>query len=118
MIFGDNGNDIVSGGLGDDDLHGGAHNDRLAGGAGQDMLTGDAGRDALVVAAGSGADQVTGFGDTQDRIDLSAYGFASGFADRTFMADVAGDLVFTNGTDVLTIAAMTKAQISGPYLIL
>ena len=110
--------DLLGGGIGDDQLFGGTNNDTLAGGSGQDVLTGDGGRDVFVFATGNGADRVTDFLDGQDHIDLSAYGFANATIASTFFADVGGNLVFTNGADVLTIDAMTKAQITGADLIL
>ncbi len=47
VAFGDNGNDIIKGGLANDLLVGGAGNDRLSGGAGVDTLHGQAGNDYL-----------------------------------------------------------------------
>ncbi len=47
FIFGEEGNDTLTGGDGDDILNGGIGNDILIGGAGNDALTGDLGDDSL-----------------------------------------------------------------------
>lgn len=108
VLDGGDHNDILIAGLGDDALIGGAGGDRLYGdydyeaqddtgnpiggndvlngGAGADRMWGGAGGDVFVFAPGDsgiwdGADTVFDFSrDEQDRIDLSAFGFAS-FAD-------------------------------------
>jgi Ca2+-binding RTX toxin-like protein len=66
-LFGDEGNDQLSGGRGHDILHGGDGNDRLSGGAGHDVLYGEVGNDNLAggtgddfAFGGSGADQLSG----------------------------------------------------------
>ena len=118
ILIGGTEKDLIGGGIGNDSLFGGASNDTLSGGSGLDVLTGDGGRDVFVFAAGAGADVVTDFLDGQDKIDLSAYGFATVTIARTFLADVGGNLIFTNGADVLTIENMTKAQITAADLIL
>lgn len=86
LLIGFGGNDRLSGNGGDDDLHGGAGRDSLSGGAGNDFLFGGAGDDRLVggtgadvfvFARGSGRDVVLDFRPGQDKLDLSAFGFAS-----------------------------------------
>lgn len=57
-IFGEGGNDIITGGSGADFLDGGTGNDRLFGRGGMDNLTGGDGTDTLV--GGDGDDQVSG----------------------------------------------------------
>jgi hypothetical protein len=69
----------LSGLGGDDRIAGGGGDDRIDGGAGSDLLAGGAGADAFVFAPGDRLlDQVVDFRpDEGDRIDLSAFGFAS-----------------------------------------
>jgi Ca2+-binding RTX toxin-like protein len=81
-IDGDAGADVLTGGLGDDTIDGAAGNDTINGGRGNDSLTGGAGSDTFVMyrtVAGllerAGSDTVTDFNVTEDRLDLSAYGF-------------------------------------------
>lgn len=117
-LTGNNAANQLLGQGGDDVLIGNGGADRLDGETGNDTLSGGAGGDVFVFAAGSGADEVTDYADRRDQIDLSAYGFASVAVAKSFMTDLTGDLVFTNGTDVLTIDGMTKAQITAADLIL
>ena len=53
-VYGEAGNDLLSGGAGDDYLHGGTGNDTLNGGVGQDFLVGKSGNDSL--SGGDGND--------------------------------------------------------------
>ncbi|RYD85721.1 MAG: calcium-binding protein, partial [Verrucomicrobiaceae bacterium] len=57
-IFGEGGNDMITGGSGADFLDGGTGNDRLSGRGGMDNLTGGDGADILT--GGDGDDQVSG----------------------------------------------------------
>ena len=81
VLAGGQGRDVLVGGQGNDWLRGGAGQDRLDGGAGNDRLSGDGGSDTFVFAPGAGADTITRFvdqgGASDDRIDVSAYGFGS-----------------------------------------
>lgn len=65
ILFGDFGNDRISGGKQGDRLFGNGGADKLFGGAGSDMLNGGAGKDVL--KGGSGADILRG-GDSDDRL--------------------------------------------------
>ena len=86
------GDDVLVGNGGDDRLFGGQGNDRLDGGAGNDRLAGGPGADVFVFAPGNGADAITDFADSEDRIDLTAF-------------DLTGydDLTVTSSTDGVTI---------------
>lgn len=66
-IYGDAGNDVLTGGGGNDRLYGGSGNDKLTGGKGNDILVGGDGNDVLsdaaganVLIGGAGADKLTG----------------------------------------------------------
>jgi hypothetical protein len=96
-VFGGPGNDRINGGSGNDDLNGGNGNDGLAGGDGNDKVDGGRGRDFIVSGAGNdhleggqgsdkfvirpgtGVDTVEDM-NSNDRIDLRAFNFASGEA--------------------------------------
>ena len=64
-LFGDEGNDQLSGGRGNDIVHGGDGSDRLSGGAGNDVLLGDSGNDRI---HGDGGNDSLSGGDGQDQI--------------------------------------------------
>ncbi len=53
QLFGDNGNDVLTGGSGADQLFGGNGNDTLNGGDGNDILDGGAGDDTVVGGKGT-----------------------------------------------------------------
>lgn len=88
QLFGEGGNDILTGGSGDDlldggagddrlfgkggidTLHGGDNNDTLVGGPGDDKIFGDAGNDRLVWNPGDGTDVDEG-GDDSDTVEVN-----------------------------------------------
>lgn len=74
LIYGGTGNDTLIGGSGNDTLHGDADDDRLEGGAGNDVMQGGTGSDTFVLANNHGTDAITGGEDTGDidRIDATA----------------------------------------------
>jgi len=93
-LYGNAGNDTLTGGAAADALYGGADNDTLSGGAGKDQLFGEAGSDTLdggagsdILSGGAGADRflftkgqasgdsVTDFQNGVDLLDF--YGFAA-----------------------------------------
>jgi Ca2+-binding RTX toxin-like protein len=74
-LFGDSGNDTLSGSQGSDQLDGGDGKDELTGGNGADQLTGDNGNDRLVgnsgndaLSGGNGRDELLGGGGS-DRLN-------------------------------------------------
>ena len=86
------GDDAMLGSAGNDRLFGGQGSDRLDGGTGDDQLAGGSAGDVFVFTPGNGADTITDFTNSQDRIDLTAF-------------DLTGydDLAITDGTDGVTI---------------
>ncbi|WP_373503672.1 calcium-binding protein [Aestuariivirga sp.] len=76
-FYGDSGNDRLVGNGGDDVLSGGFGLDTLNGGRGDDTLSGGASSDVFVFRRGDGHDRITDFADTRDKLDLSAFHFAS-----------------------------------------
>jgi len=82
-LFGGAGNDTLNGGgqkdtlrggSGDDVLKGGSGNDTLNGGHDDDVLTGGAGSDVFVFGRNAGNDRITDFANSNDTIDLTAFG--------------------------------------------
>lgn len=70
-LGGGTGHDALSGGLGDDILRGDAGDDRLSGDFGDDRLTGGDGADSFVFSWLGGADTITDFDTTEDRLLFS-----------------------------------------------
>ena len=77
LIFGDAGNDVLTGGAGNDTLNGGIGNDTLNGGFGSDTLTGGTGVDHFVFnSIADGVDTITDFNSTEsDLIAINSIGF-------------------------------------------
>ncbi|MGQ3031519.1 MAG: M10 family metallopeptidase C-terminal domain-containing protein, partial [Ferrovibrionaceae bacterium] len=95
-------------------LLGGAGNDILNGKAGNDVLFGEGGADTFIFERGTGGDVIGDFARGTDKIDLSAFGFASFAAlQATFVqagADGAiqlgsGDLIVLHGVDMAALAS-------------
>lgn len=78
LLLGGRGRDVLFGGNQDDILNGQAGNDWLNGGRGDDILTGAIGADVFAFNRNAGDDTITDFVDGDDRINLSAFGFAQG----------------------------------------
>ncbi len=77
LIKGRGGNDSLLGGYGNDHLDGGSGNDDLDGGTGNDMLRGGLGKDTFVFARQCDEDHILDFRTGSDKIDVSAFNFAS-----------------------------------------
>jgi Bacterial Ig-like domain (group 3)/Putative Ig domain len=80
-LYGEAGNDALTGGSSNDRLFGGNGNDKLTGGLGNDLLVGGAGKDTLsdaaginVLMGGSGVDKLTG-GTGEDLLVAGATAF-------------------------------------------
>ncbi len=90
--YGNDGNDIIFGGLGNDNIRGGDDADTLSGGEGRDTIRGDAGNDIIIGGAdrdtldgGDGSDVfVYEMGDGSDRISGGAGG---GWTDSIQLSD-------------------------------
>lgn len=105
-MYGDIGNDTLSGGLGNDVLNGGAGVDTLNGGVGNDALIGGAGNDRLFGT--SGLDRLTG--DTGN--DVFVFNSKPGAANVDTIADfhnISGD----NDTFQMENAVFTKLAATG-----
>ncbi|WP_282607073.1 hypothetical protein [Pelagibius sp. Alg239-R121] len=72
-VFGNGGNDNLTGGDSEDVLNGGSGSDRLNGGEGDDELTGGSEADTFVFLEDTNEDTVTDFEDELDLLDVSAF---------------------------------------------
>lgn len=77
IVQGDAGNDRLRGNDGEDDLYGGQGKDTLRGDAGDDVLFGGNGADVFQFGSDGGDDIVQDWTNGQDRLDLTAFRFAS-----------------------------------------
>jgi Ca2+-binding RTX toxin-like protein len=119
FITGTDGNDTLNGGNGDDTLNGGQFNDVILGGNGNDILTGGAGEDTLTGGGGSdtfvfegfgsaalisfGVDRINSFNVAEDKIKLNSYEpSATVFGSSLQFAAVANDAaVATNAATIV-----------------
>ncbi len=113
-------NDVLTGGAGDDFQFGGDGNDTLNGDSGFDTMFGGNGLDVFALVPGLIADTYTvkDFIDGQDRIDLSAFNFASLVAARAAFVNVGANVVFGSGGAFMVIENLQKVQINAADLIL
>lgn len=91
--YGGGGADTLFGNDGDDALSGGSGADILGGGAGDDQLTGNQANDIFLFPRQGGDDRVTDFLDGSDRLDLTAFRFASVAAVAALAANATGGMV-------------------------
>ncbi|MEI6638737.1 MAG: hypothetical protein WCL46_03405, partial [Chlorobium sp.] len=104
-LYGDGGNDSVSGGADNDHLYGGDGDDTLDGGDGNDWLVGGAGNDLINGGAG---DDTAEFSGTRAQYTIGAYNAA------TLSYAIAGP----DGTDTITSIEHLKfadQTIADPY---
>ncbi|MEO7689450.1 MAG: calcium-binding protein [Sphingomonas sp.] len=110
----------IQGNAGANVLTGGSADDVLQGFGGNDMLTGGGGADRFVFDHSTGQDVVGDFSSGVDKLDLSAFGFAS-FQDvqNASHDDGGGDLVIDldNG-DTVTLMGVTTSQLQSGDVIL
>ena len=112
------GDDLQVGHEGDDRLFGGQGNDRLEGGPGDDRLAGGPGADVFVFAPGHGADTITDYTDTEDKIDLEGYDL-SGFDALTITSSTNGvtiDLSTHDGGTILLEGFTTSSLDATDFL--
>ncbi len=94
-------------------LLGGAGNDTLDGGGGNDVLFGEGGADVFLLTGGTGGDVIGDFTPGVDRIDVSAFGFASFAALQVRFVENGGTTAINLGNgDFVVINGITNAQLS------
>ncbi len=87
-LTGNDGNNIISGGISGEIINGGGGNDILIGGGGADTLTGGAGHDMFVYKAiGDAGDTITDFHSGEDLLDLRDLMKSIGYAGTDPVAD-------------------------------
>ena len=110
--------DVLTGDSGTNYITGEAGNDVLNGGAGNDTLRGDEGADTFVFDVGTFRDRVIDFDDSEnDMLDFSDFGFTDVNDALSNAANVNGDVVFTIGSDVITIEDTTITEITDNLII-
>jgi Ca2+-binding RTX toxin-like protein len=109
-IFGDAGNDTITGGGGADVINGGAGHDSLLGGGGNDSISGSSGNDTIIGGIGddlllgdSGRDQLHGGSDRDELHGGTSHdSMSGGDGDDDLSGDSGNDrLDGNNGADVL-----------------
>ena len=119
-LFGDAGDDYLYGNAGDDYLDGGMNNDVLIGGPGNDTLKGGRQQDVFVYAPGYGTDTIADFQNNVDKLDLSAYGFASPMELAPHVMAINGGLKITfdpQAHDALIIEGMTWLTLQNDLIL-
>ena len=114
-VRGDQGDDLVEGGAGRDRVKGGSGNDTVDGGSGDDRLWGNLGDDLFVFQPGSGADKIHDFRPGEDRIDISAFGFADFDAvlDATSPTGSNDLLIDLGDGDSIRLSNLSETDLSG-----
>jgi Ca2+-binding RTX toxin-like protein len=102
QLFGDSGNDTITGSAGADSIIGGSGNDLLRGGSGDDTISGGAGNDRIVGGPGNDTIQYSSALDGHDVID----GFDGNATGGQDVIDL--DLLFDN----LGVVAGREARVS------
>jgi len=118
-LTGNSYSNTLYGGAGNDTLNAGSGNDTLYGGAGNDTLKGGSGSDTFVIGSASGKDTITDFQAGTDRIDVSAYHFAS-FSDLLKATKDVGfnTVISLDATNSLTLTGLHYAQLHASDFIL
>ncbi|MEO1206806.1 MAG: cadherin-like domain-containing protein [Pseudomonadota bacterium] len=133
-ISGGNGADALSSGSGSDTLDGGAGNDALTadegsntviGGTGNDLMLSGSGSDTFVFAMNDGNDTIDGFSfasssaNSADKLDLTAYGFATSAEVTALTTQSGNDIVIQLDTaNSITITLASIADLSASDLLL
>jgi Ca2+-binding RTX toxin-like protein len=104
FLYGNAGNNKLTGRFGVD---------WLDGGRGNDILTSGANEDHFVFKAGSGKDAIIDFTDGEDSIDLQDYKGIDSFADLGVKKDGKDIVVELQGGDTITLRNFDKADLSG-----
>lgn len=101
------GDDVIDGAGGKDTLIGHSGDDIIEGGPGIDRISGSAGADTFIFSPGFDLDIVFDYADGEDKLDVSAFGFAS------FEDDIAPTLRTINGKAILDLAPGDRIVLSG-----
>ncbi|MEM7188176.1 MAG: hypothetical protein AAF439_01075 [Pseudomonadota bacterium] len=121
LIKGKGGADIIDGGAGNDKLKGGNGGDIITDGAGADKMWGGKGADTFVLVAGDGERDKIRDWESQDTIDLSAWGVHD-ISELTFTTLNNGQIRIIYGDEELQIkqkggGALTEADFTASHFI-
>lgn len=119
-VIGRAGDDRLLGGVGDDVLFANSGDDRMTGGAGDDRLIASFGAEILLFAPGSGRDLVQNFTPGEDRLDVSAYGFADAAAVVGLIDDVDGaaEIALNGAVDVIRLEGVMAGDLAaGDFIV-
>jgi len=83
--------------------------ENVFGGRFNDILRGDAGADTFVFEVGTGNDTVIDYNDAEDLLDFTDFGVADAMLNAV---QVGNDVVFTFGTDTITIEDVLLADLA------
>jgi len=103
---------FLYGNAGNNKMTGGAGIDRLDGGRGDDVLTGGGSADQFVFKAGCGKDVITDFVDGADKIDLQNYKGIDAFGDLDVKKTGNHLVIELGGDDTVTLRNFDKADLS------
>lgn len=118
-LLGGRGNDMLTGANGNDLLYGNSGDDVAWGGPGKDDFTGASGIDTLLFCPGDGRDRFIDFEAGVDRIDLTAFGFATTedalqYARNSTIGNVR--FIFDDG-EMLIVIGTTTAELADSLII-
>ncbi|MEM8572193.1 MAG: calcium-binding protein, partial [Pseudomonadota bacterium] len=109
-LRGDGNGNVIRGRQGNDYINGKQGDDRINGGKGDDTLIGGGGADLFILKNDTGSDRISGFkltGSSADKIDVSAFNFASYSALEVEFSTQGTDTLIslddTNGDSVLLL---------------
>lgn len=110
-LIGQSGNDVLIGGNGADFLSGGTGSDVYSGGAGDDVYVFSNGRDHAIFGDGWGDDQIRGFHDGEDILNLRQVSGLTSFNQLTITAD-GHDTLVTFGADSIRLVNVDASLIT------
>jgi VCBS repeat-containing protein len=120
-ITGSSHDDTLIGGAGIDTLTGGAGHDTLIGGTGNDELTGGSGLDSFVFAPGDGADIITDFSLTDDKLSLFGVDFGGDFdtwkQQHISLTNAGETLIDFGGGNTITLHGVTGSLTSSHFIL-
>jgi Ca2+-binding RTX toxin-like protein len=94
-------------------IKGNAKANEIDGGGGDDLLTGKGGNDIFVFKSDSGDDRITDFKSGSDKIDVTAYGFASGDAVLAAASNTQGGVVIKlDNNNSVELTGLSKNQLN------
>jgi Ca2+-binding RTX toxin-like protein len=110
LLTGGDGNDVLIGGSGDDDIMGAGGDDRLIGGSDDDTVNGGGGNDVLfggsgndILNGGAGNDELTG-GSGEDVFDFDRVSTNNGAQEQDLIRD------YTAGEDVIELSGRVPTE--------